>query len=260
MLLAIDAGNTNIVFSIYDGMRERGNWRISTKEDRTADEYAVWLTHLMQLNQIDTSSISRAIISSVVPLTNEPIQRLCRQHFQCDAKKVGDPDLDLGILADIERPEDAGADRLVTALAAKELHEPPLIVIDFGTATTFDVVNAEGNFAGGVICPGINLSMEALFSAAAKLPKVSVEVPEKVIGGSTVAAMQSGVYWGYVAMVEGLVDRIRTEYGANLPVVATGGLAELFVGATDRINHVHDDLVMRGLLSIDARNSQATER
>lgn len=255
MLLAIDAGNTNIVFSVYDGTRSRGNWRISTNEERTSDEYAVWLIQLLELSQIRTIDISRAIVSSVVPLTNDPIQRLCRQHFGCEPQFVGDPGLELGIGADIERPEDVGADRLVTALAARELHAPPLIVIDFGTATTFDVVNAEGNFAGGVICPGVNLSMEALFTAAAKLPKVEVKPPKKVIGGGTIAAMQSGVYWGYIGMVEGLVDRIRKETGVPMTVVGTGGLASLFDNATDRIDFVYDDLVMRGLLAIDARNN-----
>ena len=254
MLLAVDAGNTNIVFSVFDGEAWRASWRISTSEKRTSDEYAVWLTQLFQLSQIRTDDISRAIVSSVVPLTNEPIRQLCRHHFSCEARFVGDPTLDLGIKADIERPEDVGADRLVTALAARDLHEPPLIVIDFGTATTFDIVNAKGDFAGGVICPGINLSMEALFSHAAKLPKVEVTRPDTVIGGSTISAMQSGVYWGYVGLLEGLVDRIRAETGVPMTVVGTGGLASLFDTATDRIDHVHDDLVMRGLLTIDARN------
>ncbi|MEM1401006.1 MAG: type III pantothenate kinase [Pseudomonadota bacterium] len=255
MLLAIDAGNTTTVFAIYDEGMVKGHWRLSTREERTSDEYAVWLSQLMQLSQIDSGQITRALLSSVVPLTTDPIRRLCREHFGCDLKVVGEPTIDLDIKAEINRPEDVGADRLVTSLAAKRLHEPPLIVIDFGTATTFDIVNEAGNFGGGVICPGVNLSMEALFSAAAKLPKVEVVAPDTVIGGSTITAMQSGVYWGYVGMVEGLVDRIRGELGAEATVIATGGLASLFTGATDRIDHVYEDLVMRGLLAIDALNS-----
>ena len=257
MLLAIDCGNTNTVFAVIDGETERGQWRSSTDPRRTGDEYSVWLTHLMVRAGLSAADIDGVIISSVVPDARAPLTRLAEHQFGITPLVVGDADVNLGIEILMDRPEDAGADRLVNAVGAHQKYPGDLIVIDFGTATTFDVVDAAGNYRGGVIAPGINLSGEALHMAAALLPRVTVRKPERIIGGGTVAAMQSGIFWGYVSMIEGLVPRIKQEYGAAMKVVATGGLAPLFVDVTDGIDVVDGDLTVRGLVEIYRRSTAA---
>jgi len=259
MLLTIDAGNTNVVFAVYDGGRQRGLWRCATDAKRTADEYAVWLTQLLSLRGLYPRQISDAIIASVVPGATFNLKRLCKDHFGTEPLIIGDPRIDLGVKAVVPRPEEVGADRLVNAFAAAETYQPPLIVVDFGTATTFDVVNGDGNYCGGVIAPGINLSLDALDRAAAKLPRVEIVQPQQVIGTSTIACMQSGIFWGYIGLIEGLVSRIRAEYqvsvpGAVMPVIATGGLSVLFARATSLIDHVDTELTLRGLVHIHQRN------
>ncbi len=254
MILAIDAGNTNIVFALHDGKELRQKWRISTVDSRTADEYMVWLSQLMRLEEFDTASIKGAIIATVVPQALFPLQLLCRRYFSCEAVVVGAPGVDLGIEVTLDNPREVGADRLVNAVAARDIYGVPLIVLDFGTATTFDVVDEQGRYIGGVISPGINLSLEALHMAAAKLPRVAVERPEKVIGRSTVPAMQSGVFWGYVGLIEGLCSRIIAEYGKPMKVVATGGLAPLFAGVAPVIEDVDQELTIKGLFKIYQRN------
>lgn len=254
MLLAIDAGNTNVVFALHDGQTLVHKWRISTDNRRTADEYMVWLSQLMSLENVSADRVSAAIIATVVPPALFPLQLLCRRYFACEAMVVGSPQLKLGIGVKTDSPADVGADRLVNAVAAHDIYKGPLIVIDFGTATTFDVVDETGAYIGGVISPGINLSLEALHMAAAKLPRIAVERPEKVIGKSTVPAMQSGVFWGYVGLVEGIVQRIRQEYGGAMKVVATGGLATLFAGSVPMIEHVDQELTIKGLFKIYLRN------
>jgi type III pantothenate kinase len=179
---------------------------------------------------------------------------LARRYFAATALIVGEPGVKLGIEARIDQPSEAGADRLVNAVAAHAAYEGPLIVVDFGTATTFDLVDEEGNYCGGVISPGINLSLEALYMTAAKLPHVAIKRPAKVIGTATVPAMQSGIFWGYVGLIEGIVTRMRAEYPAPLTVVATGGLAMMFSEATDIIKHIDPDLTLKGLVLIDSRN------
>ncbi|MEI6984582.1 MAG: type III pantothenate kinase [Rhodospirillaceae bacterium] len=260
MLLSIDAGNTNVVFAVYDGMKQRGLWRCATDAKRTADEYAVWLTQLLTLRGLYPKQICDAIIASVVPGATFNLKRLCKDHFGCEPLIVGDMRHDLGVRADVPRPEEVGADRLVNAYAAAQAYHPPLIIVDFGTATTFDVVNAEGNYCGGAIAPGINLSLEALDRAAAKLPRVEIVQPLMVIGNSTVTCMQSGIFWGYIGLIEGLVTRIREEFMVSfpiqvMPVIATGGLATLFARATPVIDHVDIELTLRGLVLIHQRNS-----
>ena len=254
MLLAIDAGNTNVVFAVHDGDRIRGQWRASTSDARTADEHFVWLSHLMDFDGLDPARIERAILSTVVPQARMGIEALCRRFFGCEAMVVGDPGVRLPLRVLIERPSEVGADRLVNAVAAHTTYGGPLIVVDFGTATTLDVVDADGNYAGGVIAPGINLSMRALHMAAAQLPNVAVERPASVIGKSTVGAMQSGVFWGYVALVEGLVARVRAEFGAPMKVIATGGLAPVFRAGADLFDHEDPDLTIRGLVEIHRYN------
>ena len=249
LLLAIDVGNTNTVFAVYRHREPLGQWRISTVRERTADEYAAALTQLMTLRGHGHNDVDAAVISSVVPQALTPLKSMCREFFGCTAKVVGE-NMGITIPVVIDNPREVGADRLVNAVAAHTRYAGPLIVVDFGTATTFDVIDADGRYCGGVIATGINLSLEALHRAAAKLPRVAVERPSQVIGSSTVTAMQSGVYWGYVSMVEGMVAKIKTEFGAPMTVIATGGLAGLFAGATDVIEHVDRDLTMAGLVEL----------
>ncbi len=254
MLLAIDCGNTNTVFAVYDGDDQKGVWRIATDPRRTTDEYAVWLTQLMSLKSLSLAAITEAIITTVVPGTRRHLSGLVTNHFNVEPLVIRDPNVNLGIEILIDRPEQVGADRLVTAVGAHIGHPGDLIVIDFGTGTTFDIIDADGNFRGGVIAPGINLSVEALYNAGALLPRVNIEKPDKVIGGATVPAMQSGIFWGYVSMLEGMVPRIVAEYGKPMKVVATGGLAPLFSDVTDVIQAVEPNLTLLGLVEINRRN------
>lgn len=254
MLLTIDSGNTNIVFAVFDDEQVKGEWRSSTAADRTADEYGVWLTLLLGTAALKPADIKAAIIATVVPANVFTLKTLCRRYFGCEPLVVGEPGVNLGLTIQLDRPEEVGADRLVNAVAAHARYRGPLIVIDFGTATTFDVVAANGDYLGGAIAPGINLSLEALHMAAAKLPRIAVGRPKSVVGKSTVPAMKSGVYWGYVGLIEGLVRRISEEVGTAMTVVATGGLAPLFMEATDVIHHLDQDLTLRGLLEIHRRN------
>lgn len=256
MLLAIDSGNTNIVFAIFDGERCMGEWRSSTNTERTADEIGVWLTQLMTIQGLRREDVDAAIVASVVPAMMFGLKTLCRRYFRCEPLVVGEDGVTLGLNVLLDRPEEVGADRLVNAVAAHKFYKGPLIVIDFGTATTFDVIDAEGNYCGGAICPGINLSLEALHAAAAKLPRVAIGRPKQVIGKATVPAMQSGVFWGYVSLIEGMVARIKAEFGSPMTVVATGGLAPMFMEATDAIQYLDADLTLRGLLEIHRRNAR----
>lgn len=254
MLLAIDVGNTNMVIAVYDEDILIEQWRLTTTVSRTRDEYAVAIRQLFALDAIDISVIDAAILSTVVPATQFPLIQCMQDTFGCTPLVVGSPECDLGMEVRIDRPQEAGADRLVNAYAARARYGNSLLVLDFGTATTFDMVDADGAYAGGVIAPGINLSMEALHRAAAKLPNVAIVKPEKVLGTSTISAMQSGLYYGYIGLIEGLVDRLRAENGAALTVIATGGLAPLFDKATDRIDHLASDLTIEGLRLLYAHN------
>ena len=256
MLLAIDSGNTNIVFAVFDGEGAiRGEWRSSTNTERTADEYGVWLGQLMQKADVTPADVDAAIIATVVPATLHSLKMLSREYFDCEPLVVGEDGVDLGLKVLIDRPDDVGADRLVNAVSAHQRYGGPLIVVDFGTATTFDIIDADGNYIGGVIAPGVNLSLEALHMAAAKLPRIGIQPTKRVTGKNTVEAMQSGIYWGYVGLIEGLVKRLKAEHGADMNVIATGGLAPLFNEATDCIKHSDPDLILRGLLAIYRRNS-----
>lgn len=267
MLLVIDCGNTNTVFAVYRGEEETplGSWRTSTVSTRTADEYAVWLTQLMALDGLDTKGIDAVIMATVVPASLFSLRTLCRKHFKIDPMVIGEPGVELGIPVRIDRPEEVGADRVVNAVAAHQLYGGPLIIVDFGTATTFDVVDEDGGYAGGIIAPGINLSLDALYMAAAQLPKIAIQPPEKhpsganepirVIGKNTRSAMHSGIFWGYVAMIEGLVARIRAEYGRPMRVIGTGGLSALFAEWTPTLEIVDDDLTLAGLRMIHKNNS-----
>ncbi len=255
MLLAIDSGNTNVVFAVYDGDIQRGRWRASSDPRRTADEYAVWLTQLMALDELALGDVRGVVIANVVPAAGYALATLCKRYFKVEPLLVGAPGVDLGIEVHMPNPAAVGADRLANAVAARETYEGAVIVIDFGTATTFDVIGPDGAYEGGIIAPAVQHSVEALHRAAALLPRVPVERPESVIGKETSTAMKSGIYWGYVGLIEGLVARIRAEYGQPVTVVATGGLAPIYAEATEAIERIDPDLTLRGLVAIHQANS-----
>jgi type III pantothenate kinase len=247
MLLAINANNTNTVFALWDGATLKGSWRTATEAKRTADEYVVWFDHLLALAGLSRADVDGAVIASVVPDVNFNLLTLCRKYCNTDPLMVGEKGVKLGIKALVDRPEEVGADRLVNTIAAHDRYKGPLIIVDFGTATTLDVVDAQGNYCGGVIAPGINLSLAALHGAAAMLPSIRIRRTDKVIGKDTEACMQSGIYWGYIGLVEGLVARIKAEFGASMKTVATGGLAPLFEGSTPALEAVDPALNLWGL-------------
>ena len=259
MLLVIDCGNTNVVFAVRDGDAWRGIWRVRTDAQRTSDEYGVWLMSLLDHVGLRRDDISAAVIGTVVPAALYNLRRLCRDWFSIEPL-VARSTLDWGFDIRVVNPAEVGADRLLNTLAAHQRHGGPLIIVDFGTATTFDVVDRDGAYLGGVICPGINLSLEALHQAAAQLPRIGIARPQAVIGRQTVPAMQSGVYWGYVAMVEGLVARIKAEYGGPMKVIATGGLAPLVAEGTMVIEQIEPDLTLDGLRMLAERNPAPTLR
>ena len=253
MLLLIDVGNTNTVFALYREREPLGEWRLSTARERTAEEYAALLIQLMTIGGFRHDHVGAVLISSVVPQTVFHLRKMSRNFFGREAFVCGE-DIQIPIENRLLDPREAGADRLVNAVAAVRRYTPPLIVVDFGTATTFDVIDEEGAFLGGIIAPGINLSIEALHLAAAQLPRIAVEPPPAVIGRSTVQAMQSGVFWGYVGLIEGLANRVQAEYGKSMSVIATGGLAPLFARHCSIVEHVDPDLTMIGLVEIYLQN------
>ena len=255
MLLAIDCGNTNTVFSIWDGTKFLCTLRTSTHHARTADAYFTWYSTLVKHYGIDVK-ITDVIISSTVPRVVFNLRVFTDRFFGCRPLVVGKPDCKLPIKARVDVGTQVGPDRLVNTAGAFDRHGGDLIVVDFGTATTFDVVDHDGAYIGGVIAPGVNLSLEALHTAAAALPHVDVTKPEKVIGTNTVDCMQSGVFWGYVGLINGLCDRIKAERGRSMTVVATGGLAPLFQQGQAMFDVYEDDLTMHGLTVIHDYNKE----
>jgi len=260
MLLAIDAGNTNIVFALLEDGVVRGRWRIATDPRRTADEYAVWLLQLFALEGFAKSDVTGVVIGTVVPRALHNLEVLATKYFGVAPLVAGEGAAAWPIALDVEEPQNVGADRALNAIAAHALYEGDLIVVDFGTATTFDHVDFTGAYKGGIIAPGINLSLDALVSAAAKLPKVAIEAPESrsVIGRTTESQMHIGIYWGYVAMMEGLIARMKAEIGRPAKVVATGGLATLFDAHTDIFDAIESDLTIQGLALLHARSRSIT--
>jgi type III pantothenate kinase len=256
MLLAIDAGNTNCVFALVDHGEIRHRWRIATDARRTADEYAVWLHQLLQLQGYDRGAVTAVIIATVVPRALHNLEVLASKYFGVTPLIVGQKPLEWSIPLDVAEPRTVGADRIVNAIAAHAVEPGDLIVIDFGTATTFDVIDFSGAYKGGMICPGINLSLDALVAAAAKLPRIAIEAPAPgsgVIGRTTEDQMHAGIFWGYVAMIEGLVARIRSEVGRPMKVLSTGGLAILFNAHTSIFDRIEPDLTIQGLALLHAR-------
>ena len=254
MLLAIEQGNTNTLFAVHDGQAWIAQWRSATHSTRTADEYAVWLSQLLAMAGLQFGVFDGCIISSVVPQSIFNLRNLSRRYLKVEPLVVGE-NVELGIDIRIDKPSEAGADRLVNAIGAHAAYPGDLIVIDSGTATTFDIIAADGGFEGGVIAPGINLSVEALHQAAARLPRIAIQKPQRIVGKDTVVAMQSGIFWGYIGLIEGLVARIKGEWDRPMTVIGTGGVASLFQGVTTVIDTFDSDLTIRGLLEIWRRNT-----
>ena len=255
MLLAVDCGNTNVVFALFEGRDIRARWRIATDPRRTGDEYAVWLSQLLAIEGLERSAVTAMIVSTVVPRARHNLEVLAEKYFHVTPLFAGEGRAEWGIEIDVEEPNSLGADRAVNAIAAHAKHGGDLIVVDFGTATTFDVVDFHGAYKGGIIAPGINLSLEALVSNTAKLPRIAIEAPrsDSVIGRNTEDQMLIGAFWGYVAMIEGLVARMRSQIGRPAKVVATGGLSLLFEEHTELFDHVDPDLTLEGLAILAER-------
>ena len=256
MLLCIDTGNTNSVFSIWDGKEFLSHWRISTDHRRTADEYFVWLQTMIGLRHFDLD-IDACIISTTAPRVLFNLRVLCNRYFNTRPVVVGRPECLLPVAPRVDPGTKVGPDRLANVVAAFDRHGGNSVVVDFGTATNFDVVDVDGAYVGGVIAPGVNLSLEALHMAAAALPHVDVTMPEKVIGTNTVACIQSGIYWGYIGLIEGLINRIRTERDMSMKVIGTGGLAPLFDQGFDLFDAIEEDLTVHGLRLIYDYNKEA---
>jgi type III pantothenate kinase len=259
MLLAVDNGNTNVKFALVDGggaIVQR--WRIATDARRTADEYAVWLDQLLRMEGHARSDVSAVIIATVVPRALHNLQMLASKYFGTEALIAGRAPVEWGIALKVDEPRALGADRAVNAIAAQALEAGEKIVISFGTATTFDYIDAEGAYRGGSIAPGVNLSLDALYNAAAMLPRIAIEPPPSgsVVGTDTVGQMQIGIYWGYVSLIEGMLRRMKTEIGAPVKVIATGGLAPLFQQHGHLFDRVEPDLTLRGLALLYANRTE----
>lgn len=249
MLLAIDVGNTNVVFALFEGRSIKARWRIATDPRRTGDEYAVWLMQLLQIEGLERSAIKQIIVSTVVPRALHNLEVLADKYFGVKALVAGVAPVDYGMEIDVDEPRSLGADRAVNAIGAHAKYQGDLIVVDFGTATTFDAIDFNGAYKGGIIAPGINLSLDALVGNTAKLPRIAIRSPDSdsVIGRNTEDQMLIGVFWGYVAMMEGLIARMRAEIGRPAKVIATGGLAILFDKHTDIFDAVDADLTLEGM-------------
>lgn len=249
MILAIDAGNTNLVFALVSGLEIKARWRIASDPRRTADQYSVWLHQLLELEGFSRDDVDGVIIGTVVPRALHNLAVLSEKYFRKTAIVAGQGSAAWPLQLDVDEPQNVGADRALNAIGAHAKYAGELLIIDFGTATTFDVVGPTGAYRGGIIAPGINLSLDALVNATAKLPRIAIEVPEtdSVIGRTTQSQMLIGIYWGYVAMIEGLTERAKKEVGRPVTVIATGGLATLFGKHSEVFDAIEPDLTIQGL-------------
>jgi type III pantothenate kinase len=253
LLLALDVGNTHTVLGVFHNKNLLGHWRISTERERTVDEYGMAIRGLLSLARIDHGKVGGFVASCVVPPLIPIVERVARRYFDLEAIMV-EPGVKTGMPILYDKPQEVGADRIVNGVAAFAKYGGPAIIVDFGTATTFDAISAQGEYLGGAIAPGIMISAEALFQKAARLPRVEIRRPDAIIGKSTVVSMQSGLYYGYVGLVEGILQRMKKEMGRSTRVVATGGLSTIFSPETHMIDHVDPDLTLEGLRIIYERN------
>ena len=251
MLLTIDQGNTNTVFGVFDGEELTHTWRLSTTKERTVDEYGVLLRNLCALDKIDAEAIDKVIISSVVPPLDPVLDQMVRRYFSVEAIFATSKNAGVPVL--YEDPQEVGADRIVNAVAVLERYGSPAIIVDFGTATTFDAITSAGEYLGGLITPGIEVSANALTDRASRLPRIDIRKPNQLIGRSTQASLQAGFFWGYVSLVDGIIDRMRLELGENSEIIATGGMAGFIREESKWISNIDPDLTLRGLCLVARR-------
>lgn len=253
MILVIDVGNTNLVFGVYRGQNLLQHWRLSTDQTATEDEYGLLMVQALSISGYDVKEIDGVIISSVVPPLMPVLEKICSRYLQRVPLVVG-PGIKTGLNIRYEDPREVGADRIVNAVAAIERYGAPLLVVDFGTATTFDYIDQKGQYIGGAITPGIGISTEALYQKAAKLPRIELAAPKSVIGRNTVQSMQAGIIHGFAGQVDGIVKKVREEYDQNIKVIATGGFADLIAAESTEIDQVDPLLTLHGLRLIYEKN------